>query len=114
MVLSALVFTWGLQYKLSLYAGPHSVIRHMVKAKLLSQDQQIEALGGVVLSSPPDSGHAPTAALVLASIFVPLLAMSLNKAHSEVCYLARVFTSSHRLPFQASFNSFFRPPPIFN
>jgi hypothetical protein len=85
----------------------------MVKAKLFSQDKQIEAPEGVVLSSPPDSAHTP-AALVLASIFVPLLAMSLNKAPTEVCYLARVFTCSHRLPFQASFNSFFRPPPIFN
>ncbi|MES2222967.1 MAG: hypothetical protein V4587_18600, partial [Acidobacteriota bacterium] len=38
--LAVAVFTWGLQYKLSLYDPPQAITRNMPRAKLLSADEQ--------------------------------------------------------------------------
>lgn len=38
--LAICVFTWGLQYKLSLYEPPQAVSHRVVQAKLLSEDEQ--------------------------------------------------------------------------
>ncbi len=38
--LAACVFTWGLQYKLSLYDPPQATTHQIPKAKLLSRDEQ--------------------------------------------------------------------------
>jgi hypothetical protein len=38
--LSLAVFTWGLQYKLSLYDPPQAASHRMVEAKLLSKNEQ--------------------------------------------------------------------------
>ena len=40
LALACCVFAWGLQYKLSLYASPHSTSHQMPAAKLLSKNEQ--------------------------------------------------------------------------
>lgn len=54
------VFTWGLQYKLSLYDSPQSILREIPEAKLLSNQERIgytlpEAV--VSASAVPPSSH---------------------------------------------------------
>lgn len=110
MALAVLVFAWGLQYKLSLYAGPDSMVRHMVKAKLLSNDKKIEAPAGIVLSAPSDAhiSHACVFPPVLASLFV----LSLFGALFGSLWQVQTVEPSARAPFAAGLNAFFfRPPP---
>jgi len=112
LALAVLVFAWGLQYKLSLYAGPHSAIRHMVAAKLLSNDKKVEAPDGVVLSGPPDAyaSYAFVFPPVLASFFMLGLFAALFGGSRHI----QTVDSSSRIPFAAGLNAiFFRPPPIF-
>ena len=45
------VFTWGLQYKLSLYDPPHSTSHDVPEAKLLSRNEQATASEGLFVSS---------------------------------------------------------------
>ena len=49
------VFTWGLQYKLSLYYPKHSTYHQLPEAKLLSKNEQPAATKGLLMTSvkPP-------------------------------------------------------------
>jgi len=112
LALAVLVFAWGLQYKLSLYAGPDSMIRHMVRAKLLSNDRKIEAPEGVVLCAPPDA-QAPES-FVLPPLLASLFALSLFEALFGSLWQVETLEPSSRAPFAASLTAFFfRPPPTF-
>lgn len=111
LALAVLVFTWGLQYKLSLYAAPHSIAHHMVQAKLLANDEQASLLLYEDAIGPTDFVHA-SSAFIPGELLVALLAFSLLLASSqqsqEVCASERPW----RTASQASFNVFFfRPPP---
>jgi hypothetical protein len=108
--LAVLIFTWGLQSKLSLYAGPHSAIRHMVQAKLLANDEQAylpdhsEAIG--------PSTSAPRTASILGTLLLPLLALSILLESSKQSQELRGPQRPLRATSQASFSaSFCRPPP---
>ena len=110
--LGLLIFTWGLQYKLSLYAAPHSAVRHMVKAKLLANDKQIGARDGIITVDHADDVQA-WSAFSLTAVFVPLLALSILRTISaRRAYEVSASEPTWRVPTAASFNAFsFRPPP---
>jgi hypothetical protein len=112
--LAVLVFAWGLQYKLSLYAGPHSAARHMVEAKLLAKDKQIGAGEGIVTGNHGDDDALAWSSFTLTAVFVPLLALSILGATSvKQAHEISTYEPSWRVPCDASFNAFsFRPPPI--
>ena len=50
------VFTWGLQYKLSLYYPKHSTYHQLPEAKLLSKNEQATATDGLLsnVKAPSD------------------------------------------------------------
>lgn len=111
LALAVLVFTWGLQYKLSLYAAPHSIAHQMVQAKLLANDEQASLLRYKDATGPTDFVHS-SPAFIPGGLLVPLLAFSLLLASSqqsqEICASKRPW----RTASQAGFNAFFfRPPP---
>lgn len=108
-----MIFAWGLQYKLSLYAAPHSATRHMIQAKLVTNDKQMQTGKGIVAGNPADDGQA-WSAFTLTAAFLPLLALSILTGTSQKqVHEASAFEPSWRVPCDASFNAFsFRPPPI--
>ncbi len=112
LALAVLVFTWGLQYKLSLYAGPDSTVHHMVKAKLLSNDKKNEAPDGVILSGPLDARASHE--FVFPSVLTSLFVLNLFEALFGSLWQVQTLEPSSRTPFAAGLNAFFfRPPPIF-
>lgn len=109
--LAVLVFTWGLQYKLSLYAGPHSAIRQMIQAKLLDNEEQAAVPDPASISGPPDFDRAALT-FVPGALLVPLLAFSILLEASQQSQEIRASAQPWRGPSQASFTAFFfRPPP---
>jgi NhaP-type Na+/H+ or K+/H+ antiporter len=106
VLLGVCVFAWGLRYKLSFYARPHSVTHRMAEAKLLLTDRS--SVPAVVLRKAADS-IAPLATPV---VFVPALlllaGMNLWFGHEWALERGRV----HRSPqwFRGS-SAFIRPPP---
>jgi len=73
--LAVCVFTWGLQYKLSLYEPPHASSRQIPQAKLLSRNEQTGTMGSRLVvrtkTSTTTRYTAPTA-----GFFALLLAFS--------------------------------------
>ena len=67
LVLAISVFTWGLQYKLSLYDPPHSNSHAIPEAKLLSRDEQPTIGGGLLVRST--KAWAVVAQALLFSLF---------------------------------------------
>ena len=102
------VFSWGLQYKLSLYDPPQAVSHEIPQAKLLSKDQQS---GGndTLQKNEGDLDKAPAVGLFgLLFAFVLALDAAFRPGHSER-YLAHQpvqYPGHTALTF-----FFFRPPP---
>jgi hypothetical protein len=104
------VFTWGLQYKLSLYDAPHSISHRMPAAKLLSRDEQATVAESLLLQSTRASGaigrdfllHVSTCVL---PAFGPLGTPESSQAERESKRPWRIF----RRPGLTTF--FYRPPP---
>jgi|SRR5271155_1717990 len=104
------VFTWGLQYKLSLYDPPQAASHEIPRAKLLSRDEQRAATESPLLSKNSASDKAAQILLFsLVSSF--LLALSLPYRPLPV----RKDQDQHepwRLRSRAGLTAFFfRPPP---
>jgi hypothetical protein len=111
--LTLTVFTWGLQYKLSLYNSPHDASRRIPDAKLLSRNEQARG---------PDSPLTSTAKATLrhlsVSVVLPALLLffwvRLNLFREAAC--AGDGPESSRPQRARSFASlsafFFRPPPV--
>jgi hypothetical protein len=105
------VFTWGLQYKLSLYNAPHDASRQIPHAKLLSRNEQ---------AMEPDSPltSIAKAALTRISVILPAVflffGVRLNLFREGVCGEDGPDTSRpQRVRSFASLSAFFfRPPPI--
>ncbi len=104
------VFTWGLQYKLSLYDPPHSTSHQIPEAKLLSRNEQSTAG-----ESPLVAGTKAWAVIVHALLFDVfaffLLALNLLRApmfDPKDWETKRPWRTSCRPSLNAFF---FRPPP---
>lgn len=104
------VFSWGLQYKLSLYDPPKSSSHQIPSAKLLSKDEQAARVDSPLISKAKISLKAFP--VVLSGVLFFLLALNLSNSSSpgqdkrESCPV-------WRLCRQASMNVFFfRPPPV--
>jgi hypothetical protein len=108
--LSLAVFTWGLQYKLSLYDPPQSVSHRMVEAKLLSRNEQtIESDRSLVsnfkAAAPEWSASGYTVFILSLVVLAPLRKPS---APHEGVDAERPW----RIRYRASLDPFFfRPPP---
>ncbi len=106
------VFTWGLQYKLSLYDPPHSTSHDIPEAKLLSRDERATAGEGLFVSSTevcPLIGQGVTFGLLA---FV-LLRFDLTPA-PRFRYQPHEAKRPWRTSCRPALNAFFfRPPPSF-
>jgi hypothetical protein len=104
------VFTWGLQYKLSLYDPPQSISHEIPQAKLLSRDEQSRASESPLIKETSVPNKTMQMALLsLLFAFFPawstLRRLELFGKYSDT-------NQPVRPPNQASLNSFFfRPPP---
>jgi hypothetical protein len=108
--LALAVFTWGLQYKLSLYDPPQAISHRMIEAKLLSEEER---------PSPTDSSfikdskaaHEIGEVLVSCVFFLSLIALGSLSEQTEL-QAGRDTEFSWRPCRLASLNAFFfRPPP---
>jgi hypothetical protein len=105
------VFTWGLQYKLSLYYPKHSTYHQLPEAKLLSKNEQPAAAEGLLMTSakpPQDIVHGAlfTLTILVWILGLPSLAVAAQTA------------PEHSRPWLQSLSArlsafFFRPPPTF-
>ena len=109
--LALFVFTWGLQYKLSLYDPPQSQSRSIPAAKLLSRNEQASGIESPLERSTDAAGKDKHSAL--SQVYV-LLVLTLDP------WVAIAGRSGARRPEQSVGPSsytgltafFFRPPPI--
>jgi hypothetical protein len=67
------VFTWGLQYKLSLYYPKHSTYHQLPEAKLLSKNEQPAATKGLLMTSAKPPQDIVRGALSMLTLFVWVL-----------------------------------------
>jgi hypothetical protein len=105
------VFTWGLQYKLSLYYPKHSTYHQLPEAKLLSKNEQPAATKGLLMTSvkPPQDivgGGLFTLLFLVWLLGLPSLAVAAQTGPER----KRPWLQS----LSAHLNAFFfRPPPTF-
>jgi hypothetical protein len=103
-MLAFAVFSWGVQYKLSLYNSE----AHMSEAKLLSQKERPTTSEAAELTADPLANPMP----------VPLFAFALGAMLAGLCSLKVALSQRDawhqtQLPKQPSQNFFFfRPPPF--
>jgi hypothetical protein len=103
------VFTWGLQYKLSLYYPQHSTYHQVPEAKLLSRNEQPTATDGLKMSSAKDPAGPVGGGLFTLTLFVWVLGLLPTSGASRT-------EPEHTRPWLVSLSSrlnafFFRPPP---
>ena len=105
------VFTWGLQYKLSLYYPKHSAYHQLPEAKLLSKNEQPAATEGLVMTSAKPPQDIVLGGLFTLTIFVWVLGLfPISGAAQAGPERTRPWLQS----LSASLNAFFfRPPPTF-
>lgn len=105
ILLGVCVFAWGLRYKLSFYAQPHSVTHHMVEAKLLLTDRSATPV--VVLRRAADDVAPPAVPLWIPALLV-LAAMNFHLMCAWAPEPDRVHRSQRWLLGSCGF---VRPPP---
>jgi hypothetical protein len=107
------VFTWGLQYKLSLYYPKHSAYHQLPEAKLLSRNEQAAATEHFLTRT---SSEKVSSDLLLGGLFTltpfvwvlePLRISEATRTEPERTRPWLVSLSAHLNAF------FFRPPPTF-
>jgi len=108
------IFTWGLEYKLSLYDPPQSTSHQMAQAKLLSKDQDEQAaVANSLLRSPPKASPQARNAFI-SSVFVLSFMVLLSLGALSEPHEGRDSDRPWHVCSGASLNAFFfRPPPIF-
>jgi hypothetical protein len=110
--LAVAVFAWGLQYKLSLYHLEKAISQRVPEAKLLSKDEQPDALRGELTRAVPprpDSLHSvwPASLIALLSLCGMLLRFTPTLPGWTVgMRVLRTLRPPHLPAF------FFRPPPV--
>jgi hypothetical protein len=105
------VFTWGLQYKLSLYDPPQAISHKIPQAKLLSRDEQSRTTESPLIkkTSVPDKAMQMTLLSLLFLLFPAWDALRRLESFGKYSDTDQPV----RPPSQASLNSFFfRPPPV--
>jgi hypothetical protein len=108
--LSFCVFTWGLQYKLSLYDPPQAVSHAIPEAKLLSGNERSTTSESPLVKKTSISDRAIRMTL-FSLLFVFLLAINL-KLRQVLNWKDSDMSQPQRLPSQAGLTAFFfRPPP---
>lgn len=109
--LGIFVFTWGLQYKLSLYYPKHSTYHQLPEAKLLSKNEQPAATKGLLMTSAKPPQDIVRGALFSLMLFVWVLGLlPISGAVQTRSERKRPWLQS----LSASLNAFFfRPPPTF-
>jgi hypothetical protein len=110
LALAISVFTWGLQYKLSLYDPPHSTSHDIPEAKLLSRNEQSTVTEGSFVTSTevwPLMGHVVSFALLAFSF----LRFNLTAGPRWIRQV-REARRPWRVPRRPGLSAFFfRPPP---
>ena len=109
--LAICVFTWGLQYKLSLYYPSHSTYHQVPEAKLLSKNEQSRATGGLMMSAAKVPTEIVRGALFAMTLLVWVLALFPISRATQT-------EPEHTRPWLVSLSTrlnafFFRPPPSF-
>jgi hypothetical protein len=103
------VFTWGLQYKISLYYPKHSTYHQLPEAKLLSRDEQATATESLLVISEKAWNDVVRGGLFTLALFVwafglfPILGTTRTVPERTRPWL--VLLSARLEAF------FFRPPP---
>lgn len=110
--LTVAVFTWGLQYKLSLYDPPQAVTRKMPSAKLLSADEQAAIAASPLSSfaSPPEKTIRTRFTSILLLFVLKLASPSLQPAVRMESLTATRGWLLRRFSNMNAF--FFLPPPL--
>ena len=108
--LAVSVFTWGLQYKLSLYYPKHSAYHHIPEAKLLSRNEQSTATDGLMMSTKASTdivhvGLFPLTHLVWVLGLLPISGATQTGPEHTRPWLVSLSTCLNAF--------FFRPPPTF-
>ena len=108
LLLAFAVFSWGVQYKLSLYNPPAKTSARMAEAKLLSQKERVS------VSNASESILAPAAQPILPVVFACLAsAMLIALGLFPSAYSQSNVRACAQLPKQPSQSFFFfRPPPV--
>ena len=104
------LFTWGLQYKLSLYDPPQAASHHVPTAKLLSKNEQSSSTGSPLVVRTRTSTKViytiPTAVvfilLLTLSVLNPPLSGQREQRASRFWHLRRAHLRTY----------FVRPPPV--
>jgi hypothetical protein len=106
LTLSAAVFGWGLQYKLSLYRGRDSIAQQIPEAKLLSQKER-PATGHAVSVRPSELPVFP----LFPALIIVMVACGLFQSAARYVRTGSLERSRPPLPpcLQAIF---LRPPPV--
>ena len=105
------VFTWGLQYKLSLYDPPQSISREIPHAKLISKDQRNHPSEGLALRN--EGGSDKAAAVAPFSLLFVLILLLDAAFHLERFGRYSAGKEPVRSPGHTDLNFFFfRPPPV--
>ncbi len=106
LMLSAAVFGWGLQYKLSLYQGKDSISHQIPEAKLLSQKER-PATGQAVSVRPSE---LPAFHLFPALIMVTV---TIGLFQAAARYIRTGSLERSRPPMPPCLQAIFlRPPPV--
>ena len=109
--LALAVFTWGLQYKLSLYDPPQSASHRMVEAKLLSKNEQATTNDGLLAGNfkAPAGKWSASGYPVFVLPLLVLASFRKPSAPHEGFDVERPW----RIRCRASLDPFFfRPPPV--
>ena len=106
------VFTWGLQYKLSLYNPTLSASHQIPDAKLLSKNERVVAPGSPLIMGATASGGMAHVWLFATSLLLWLPALLLVPGNG-----GRHRAEEREKPWLVSLRAtlsalFFRPPPI--
>src|SRR5277367_4810310 len=103
------VFTWGLQYKLSLYYPKHSTYHQLPEAKLLSKKEQPAATEGFLVTSAKPAQDIVRGGLFTLMVFAWVLGLPPISGATQT---ERERTRPWLHSISAGLNAFFfRPPP---
>ena len=113
--LALCVFSWGLQYKLSLYDPPQALSHEIPSAKLLSKEEQAEASESPLVS-PGKSKDRQRQTILPAAAAFGIVSLLLGVARFPSLLSAGAWLRPERRAFRlltgpALSAFFFRPPP---